>query len=125
MPPRLLHRPSILEPGGRQSAPAGLAPRGTHLSATKNKSIILHSRAQESSRNKLATRRNHHKTAVSNGGGKGNSLCLSSMGPQHHSQTTETPVLYPKKVSAQHHRGVLHHPNGGSPGHRRSNASSH
>ncbi|GBL82480.1 hypothetical protein AVEN_139142-1 [Araneus ventricosus] len=29
MPPRLLHRPSILEPGGRQSAPAGLAPRCT------------------------------------------------------------------------------------------------
>ncbi|GBN35065.1 hypothetical protein AVEN_240854-1 [Araneus ventricosus] len=40
------------------------------------------------------------------------------MGPQHHRQTSETPVFYPKKVSAQYHRGVQHHPNGGSPGHR-------
>ncbi|GBN38335.1 hypothetical protein AVEN_186244-1 [Araneus ventricosus] len=47
------------------------------------------------------------------------------MGPQHPCQTAETPVFYPKKVSAQYHRGVQHHPNGGSPGHRRSNASSH
>ncbi|GBN04024.1 hypothetical protein AVEN_58374-1 [Araneus ventricosus] len=31
------------------------------------------------------------------------------MGPQHHYQTTETPVFYPKKVSAQFHRGVQHH----------------
>ncbi|GBN98690.1 hypothetical protein AVEN_73038-1 [Araneus ventricosus] len=39
------------------------------------------------------------------------------MSPQHHCQTTETPVFYPKKVSAQYHRGVQHHPNGGSLGH--------
>ncbi|GBM56837.1 hypothetical protein AVEN_227344-1 [Araneus ventricosus] len=63
-------------------------------------------------------------TAVSNGGGKVQSLCLSSLGP-HHCQTRETPVFYPKKVSAQYHRGVQQHPNGGSPGSRRSNASSH
>ncbi|GBN14008.1 hypothetical protein AVEN_125596-1 [Araneus ventricosus] len=40
------------------------------------------------------------------------------MGPQHHCQTTETPVFYPKKVPVQYHRGVQHHPKGGSPGHR-------
>ncbi|GBM24067.1 hypothetical protein AVEN_38270-1 [Araneus ventricosus] len=46
------------------------------------------------------------------------------MGPQHHCQTIETPVFYPKKVSVQYHRGV-YYPNGGSPGHKMSNASSH
>ncbi|GBL87503.1 Protein ABHD11 [Araneus ventricosus] len=32
------------------------------------------------------------------------------MGPQHHCQTAETPVFYPKKVSAQYRRGVQYHP---------------
>ncbi|GBM75078.1 hypothetical protein AVEN_185816-1, partial [Araneus ventricosus] len=61
---------------------------------------------------------------VSNGGEKGYSLFLSSMGPQHYIRTTDTPVLSPKNVSAEHHRAVQHHPFGGSPSHRRCNASS-
>ncbi|GBM05192.1 hypothetical protein AVEN_197745-1 [Araneus ventricosus] len=85
-----------------------------------NKEQILNPspRAEECRRNKLGTQYKLQKTAVSNGGGKGHSPCLSSMGPQHHCQTTETPVFYPKKVFAQYHRGVQHHPNGGYPGRR-------
>ncbi|GBL93930.1 hypothetical protein AVEN_76665-1 [Araneus ventricosus] len=59
-----------------------------------NKEKVLNPlpRDQESSRNKLGTQQKHQKTTVPNGGGKGHTLCLRSMGLQHHSQTTETPV---------------------------------
>ncbi|GBM89214.1 hypothetical protein AVEN_117328-1 [Araneus ventricosus] len=48
--------------------------------------------------------------AVSYGGEKGYSVCLSSMRPQHYSLRTETPVLYPKNVSAQHDRAYNNTP---------------
>ncbi|GBN92791.1 hypothetical protein AVEN_219769-1 [Araneus ventricosus] len=95
-----------------------------HLSAIKNKSLILHQGLKKVAGTSWGYSENISRQLYPNGGGKGHSLCLNSMGPQHHCQATETPVFYPKKVFTQHHSGH-HNPNGGTPSHRRSNASSH
>ncbi|GBL96317.1 hypothetical protein AVEN_238681-1 [Araneus ventricosus] len=96
-----------------------------HLSAIKNKTLILHKGLKKVAGTSWGLSKNIgrqlHLTVVEK------VILYASAAWAHNITARQQKLLffYPKNVSAQYHRDVQHHSNAGSPGHRRSNASSY